>query len=111
VIELINPRLVDDMNRVVSAPRGFYSQTAQYLELFEDVVAEEAEGYVFRTTQARLYITEGRVEGVAPLTGEGPIGEISADSYEILEDGSSFRFSGRVRTTLYPKGKPSDGGG
>lgn len=108
VIELSNPRLVDDQNRVVTAPRGLYDQRVQTLELFEQVRAEEADGYVFNSTQAKFFVTENRVEGAAPLEGSGPIGDVRADTYEILEDGASIRLTGRVRTTLYPEGRPED---
>lgn len=109
VIELINPRLVDDMNRVVTAPRGLYDQQSQTLELFESVRAEEGEGYVFTSTHAKFFVADGRVEGVAPLEGSGPIGDVRADTYEILEDGASIRLKGRVRTVLYPKGRDQQG--
>lgn len=111
LIELVNPRLVDDMNRIVTAPRGLYDQDTQSLELFDDVMAEESDGYVFRSTHAKFFVAEGRVEGMQPLEGSGPVGDVRADSYEILEDGASIRLKGRVRTTLYPDGRPNEGGG
>lgn len=109
LVELTNPRLVDERNRVVTAPRGFYNQSTQTLELFEDVQAEEADGYVFNSTHARFYIAESRVEGIEPLRGTGPIGDVRSDRYEILEDGASIRLKGRVRTILYPDGRPEQG--
>lgn len=109
LVELKNPRLVDELNRVVTAPRGFYDQSTQTLELFEDVQAEEADGYVFNSTHAKFFIADNRVEGIEPLEGTGPIGDIRSDRYEILEDGASIRLKGNVRTILYPDGRPDQG--
>ncbi len=109
LVELKNPRLVDEMNRVVTAPRGFYDQATQTLELFEDVQAEEADGYVFNSTHAKFFVADSRVEGIEPLVGTGPIGDIRSDRYEILEDGSSIRLKGNVQTILYPDGRPEQG--
>lgn len=100
LIELVNPRLVDDASRIVTAPRGLFDQSTQMLELFEDVRAEEADGHVFRSTQAKFYIAEGRVEGSSPLEGTGPLGSVRADSYEIIEDGTSIRLKGNVRSVF-----------
>jgi lipopolysaccharide export system protein LptC len=100
LVELVNPRLVDEASRIVTAPRGLFDQSTQTLELFEDVRAEEADGHVFRSAQAKFYVTDGRVEGSSPLEGTGPLGTIRADSYEIMEDGASIRLKGRVRSVF-----------
>lgn len=109
-IALTEPRMVDEQNRTLTAPRGLYDQDAQTLELFESVRAEEAEGYVFLSTHATLYVSDSRVVGNQPLRGSGPIGDVEADTYEILEDGASVRLTGNVKTTLYPDGRPEEGG-
>ena len=108
LVELVNPRLVDELNRIVTAPRGVYDQGEETLELFGDVRAEEADGYVFSSTQAKVFVAENRVVGTEPLSGSGPIGDVRADTYEIMEDGSSIRLQGRVRTILYPDGRPQE---
>ncbi len=45
---------------------------------------------------------EGRVEGLAPLQGKGPLGDIRCDSYEVLDDGNRIVCLGNVRTVIYP---------
>ena len=105
VINLTNPRLVDDKGTEVSAPVGVYYQNAEYLDLFQDVKVRDAEGYEFTTTAARIFVQEGRVQGLEPLNGNGPLGDVRADSYEIEDEGDRVIFRGNVDLTLYPDGR------
>lgn len=105
VINLTNPRLVDDKGTEVSAPVGVYYQNAEYLDLFQDVKVRDAEGYEFTTTAARIFVQEGRVQGLEPLNGNGPLGDVRADSYEIEDEGDRVIFRGNVDLTIYPDGR------
>jgi lipopolysaccharide export system protein LptC len=79
-----------------------YDREAGILELYEDVRITDAVGYMFMTSGARVFVDEGRVEGLSPLQGRGPLGDISCDSYEVLEDGNRVICKGNVKTVLYP---------
>jgi lipopolysaccharide export system protein LptC len=105
IINLTNPRLVDDQGTQVSAPIGVFYQTAEHLDLFQNVQVRDAEGYEFTTSAARVYVQEGRVQGLEPISGIGPLGDIVADSYEIEEEGDRVIFRGNVGFTLYPDGR------
>lgn len=105
IINLTNPRLVDDKGTEVSAPVGVYYQNAAYLDLFQNVKVRDAEGYEFTTTAARVFVQEGRVQGLEPLNGNGPLGDVRADSYEIEDEGDRVIFRGNVDLTLYPDGR------
>ena len=105
VINLTNPRLVDDKGTEVSAPVGVYYQNAAHLDLFQAVKVRDAEGYEFTTTAARVFVQDGRVQGLDPLSGNGPLGDISADSYEIEDNGDRVIFSGNGDMTIYPGGR------
>jgi len=107
VINLTNPRMVDDKGTEVSAPVGVYYQNADYLDLFQAVRIRDREGYEFTTTAARVFVQEGRVQGLEPLSGNGPLGDVRADSYEIEDEGDRVIFRGNVDLTIYPDG---DGG-
>lgn len=108
VIDLENPRLIDETGTVVTAPTGTYYQSEDYLDLFEDVRLIDADGYEFNTTAARAFVQEGRVEGLEPLLGRGPLGDVRADTYEILDDGDRVVLRGNVDMTLYPGGRDDD---
>lgn len=101
-VDLIAPILSDEMGSEVRAPSGMYDRDAGILELYDDVKITDASGYTFTTSGARVYVGEGRVEGLSPLQGKGPLGDIRCDSYEVLEDGNRIVCTGNVRTVIYP---------
>lgn len=104
-VDLISPILRDEGGSEVRAPTGMYNRDEGILELYEDVRITDASGFTFLTSGARVFVDEGRVEGLSPLQGRGPLGDISCDSYEVLEDGNRVICRGNVRTVLYPDPK------
>lgn len=102
MVLLYEPTLTDEHGGEISAPQGRYNQREQTLELWGRVVAADPGGYVFNSNRARIHVTEGRIEGLEPLKGAGPIGEVESTSYEILDEGDRIVLSGNVKMTLYP---------
>lgn len=111
IIDLENPRLVDEKGTVVTAPTGTYHQNDNFLDLFEDVRVIDEEGYAFRTTAARAFVEDGRVQGLEPLQGSGPLGDVRADTYEILDEGDRVVLRGNVDMTIYPGGREANPNG
>ncbi|KCZ52313.1 LPS export ABC transporter periplasmic protein LptC [Hyphomonas pacifica] len=105
LVDLVNPVLIDETGSEISAPSGMYDRDAGILELYEDVRISDANGYTFMTSGARVFVGEGRVEGLSPLQGRGPLGDISCDTYEVLEDGNRVVCKGNVKTVIYPATK------
>ena len=105
IVDLVNPRLVDDKGTEVGAPIGVFYQNAEYLDLFQAVQVRDSDGYEFTTTAARVFVQEGRVQGLEPLSGNGPLGDVRADSYEIEDDGDRVILRGNVDLTIYPDGR------
>lgn len=103
VVDLVNPVMRDANGAELKAPTGFYDREKGVLELYEDVNIRDSAGYTFSTKGARLILGEDRVEGLSPLQGKGPLGDIQADSYEILDGGNRIVFQGNVRTVIYPQ--------
>jgi len=101
-VDLVAPILNDEAGSRVSAPSGMYDRGAGILELYDDVSITDASGYTFVSKGARVYVGEGRVEGLSPLQGKGPLGDIRCDSYEVLDDGNRIVCAGNVRTVIYP---------
>ena len=101
-VMLYNPRIEDAFGGLVSAPNGLFDEEAQTLELWGNVVAADPGGYVFSSSRAMVYVNEGRIEGLNPLRGSGPIGDFASKEYEILEDGTHLVMTGNVEITLYP---------
>ena len=109
MIDLDNPELINEDGTRVAAPAGLYNQDDQTLELYEDVEVENAKGYKFRSTSAKMFIEESRVEGIDPLSGTGPLGDVRSDTYEIVDEGDRVLLSGRVQMTIFPGGRDGDG--
>ena len=106
VVDLVNPVMRDAKGAELKAPTGFYDRDKGILELYEAVNITDSAGYSFISRGARLILGEDRVEGLSPLEGKGPLGDIQADSYEILDNGNRIVFQGNVKTVIYPQ--PAD---
>ena len=102
-VMLYNPRIEDNFGGLITAPNGLYDEEAETLELWGNVVAADPGGYVFSSSRAMVHVNEGRIVGLNPLRGNGPIGEFASKEYEILDDGSHLVMTGDVEITLYPK--------
>ncbi len=102
-VDLVGPVMRDAKGTEIIAPSGFYDRDLGILELYEDVRISDAAGYSFMSQGARLHVAEDRVEGLSPLSGRGPLGDIRADAYEILEGGDRVVFKGNVQTVIYPE--------
>ena len=105
LIDLVNPHLVDETGTEVTAPTGLFDQDAEYLDLFEDVRFNNGDGYAFRTTAARVHVRDGRVTGLEPLSGSGPLGDVNSDTYEISDDGDRIILRGNVSMLIFPGGR------
>lgn len=101
-IDLTNPKLVDDKGSEIDAPVGVYYQQDNYLDLFRLVSVTDSTGNQLRTSAARIYVDEGRVAGLDPLEGSGPLGSLRADTYEIVDNGDRVILRGNVDMTINP---------
>ncbi len=110
MIDLVNPRLEDAASTVVQAREGVWNAGDEVLDLVGDVVMTDAAGYTFTSEKTRMFVRENRVEGQTPLNGVGPIGEVRADSYEVLDDGNRIALKGNV-WTKFTRTKKRDGSG
>lgn len=102
-VDLVNPRLKDAASSTVQARAGVWNTDLEVLDLEGDVVMTDAAGYTFTSQKTRMYVRENRVEGQEPLQGFGPVGEVRADAYEVLQDGNRIVLKGNVWTKFTPK--------
>jgi lipopolysaccharide export system protein LptC len=103
IVDLVNPRLEDWSSTQVRAREGVFNDGEDVLDLVGEVVMTDAAGYTFTADRTRFYLKENRVEGQTPLTGYGPMGEVRADTYQVLEDGNLLDLTGNVWTRFIPK--------
>ncbi|MDH3661517.1 MAG: LPS export ABC transporter periplasmic protein LptC [Alphaproteobacteria bacterium] len=87
----------------LSADEGVYLRKQDVLELDGDLELTFGEGYRFTTESAHVDLGRGQVTGADPVTGEGPVGALAADRFDIEDGGKRLRFEGRVQVTIRPK--------
>jgi lipopolysaccharide export system protein LptC len=109
LIDLVLPTLVDQASTQVQAREGVYDRQEEILDLAGDVIMTDAGGYTFRAERSRMYVRESRVVGETPLVGEGPVGEVRADAYEVFDGGDRIVLTGNVWTKFVNTQK-EDGG-
>jgi lipopolysaccharide export system protein LptC len=105
LVDLVNPRLEDATSTTVQARDGVWNDQTKVLDLVGDVVMTDAAGYTFTADRTRMYVEENRVEGKTPLKGYGPIGEVRANEYEVVDEGNRIILTGNVWTKFTPKRK------
>ena len=102
LVDLVNPKLQNARNGDVIAPIGLFDRSKETLDLFEDVLMTDARGYLFHSTHTKVEIETGKVIGLSPLEGTGPVGDITAGSYELSDTDDSVLLTGGVRTIILP---------
>ncbi len=112
--ELESPQLDYDLilagenTEGVLARTGLFDADTRTLDLLTDVRFRTRSGYEFLADHARIHLSDQRVVSDSPVDGEGPMGTIQADGYEILDGGGHVVFTGNVRTHI--RNEASDGG-
>lgn len=84
------------------ADEGVYQRERQWLELDGNLELLFGDGYQFETESADIDLERGHVTGTEPVRGEGPLGTLAADRFDIEDGGSRLRFEGRVHVTVMP---------
>lgn len=87
----------------LSADEGVYLRKRDILELDGDLELIFGEGYRFTTESAHVDLGRGHVAGAHPVTGEGPVGVLAADRFDIEDGGKRLRFEGQVQVTIRPE--------
>lgn len=106
-IELEVPRadiaLPDGTRIAVESEKGDYQRSTRILDLRGSVVVTQNRGYEFRTSQAQIDLAQRTASGTAPVEGHGPDGDVTAEGFQILDDGARVIFTGRSRAILRPR--------
>lgn len=89
-----------------SARRGSYDQRSQHVRLSGGVsVSDVGSGYRFDTEQTTIDTKTGVITGNSPVRGAGPLGQISASSYAVYDQGSRMTFKGNVKARINARAK------
>ena len=84
----------------IKAESGTYDDITKILNLTAAVRLETDDGYDCRTTHARIFAREKRIEGDERIECVGSFGEVNGNAYEILEDYSVFVFKDGIDALL-----------
>jgi lipopolysaccharide export system protein LptC len=104
ITNLVFPQL--DMNpdqedgSKVKAEEGIYDAKNRVLDLHQKVHLDSPNGYTYDSSHARFLIAEDRIIGDEPVSGDGPMGTIRANSFEIANGGGNVYFRGNVKTKI-----------
>lgn len=97
-LKLTNP---DNKPTDARAAKGVYDQRSQRVALTGGVsVSDAGSGYRFSTERTTIDTRTGVISGDSPVKGSGPLGQITASSYAITEDGTRMTFRGNVRARI-----------
>ncbi len=86
----------------VRSNAGLLNIPGKVLDLEGDVAMYYEGGYEMRTQTARVDLRRGTAQGNNAVEGQGPLGVLKANAFEVQEQGSRIIFNGDVRLTIYP---------
>ncbi|MES2035119.1 MAG: LPS export ABC transporter periplasmic protein LptC [Pseudomonadota bacterium] len=89
--------------RRIMARKGSYDEKTRMLRLTGDVRIDDGAGNRVATEDTTIDTRTGLAVGQQGIEGDGPVGQVSADSYEVKDKGDRIEFRGRVRTRVNPE--------
>ena len=78
--------------RALVAKTGEYQQDKKIMTLIGDVSVTDDKGYNFVTQSAVINTNTSEVTGSEPVQGSGPLGNLLASSFRIMDNGSRIIF-------------------
>jgi len=104
-INLENPKgdmaLEDGTWIVLSANTGIYHKEQQVLNLAGGVNLYHDSGHEFHTEQASIDLQQSTAKGDTITIGQGPVGYIQSEGFQILDQGDRVLFIGKTQLVLY----------
>lgn len=94
--------LKDGQWLLVTAQRGLLDGEAQTLDLGGGINLYSGTGYEMRTDSARILIDKGQITGNAPVVGQGPLGVITANGFDVDREAKTVLFRGGVESVYMP---------
>jgi lipopolysaccharide export system protein LptC len=86
----------------LEAIEGIFDQADNMVELRNDVVVVQDQGYEVQTDQAFVDLNAGHAYGSLPVDGHGPFGHIESEGFDLRDKGKDITFTGKVFLKAYP---------
>jgi len=87
----------------LSARKGEYNEVTRLLTLTGDVRIDDGSGRRLNSERAVIDMKEGKIVGQSGISGDGPMGQFSAQSYDVNQKDKKLEFKGRVRARINTK--------
>ncbi len=111
IIDLDEPQAEIELSAqtwiAVTAEHGVYDRKLDKVDLNGAVTVYHDNGLTFSTDQAKMDLKTNTASGDMPVTGKDETRELSAEGFEMLDDGATVLFKGRSYLKILPKGKGS----
>jgi lipopolysaccharide export system protein LptC len=111
LIDLEEPQAEIELSSVtwiaVTAEHGRYDRKLDRVDLDGAVTVYHDNGLTFSTEQAAMDLLANTASGSKPVTGADDRRQLSAEGFEMLDDGATVLFKGRAHLKIMPKGKGS----
>jgi lipopolysaccharide export system protein LptC len=91
----------------VTAEHGVYDRKLDRVDLEGTVTVYHDNGMTFSTEKAAMDLKSNTASGDMPVTGRDARRELSAEGFEMLDDGATVLFKGRSYLRILPKGEGS----
>jgi lipopolysaccharide export system protein LptC len=85
----------------LNAKNGAIDVPKKQLQLTDGVEMFSDSGYTMRTDHAQVDIGQGSAYGDSHVEGQGPVGTLTAESFEAEDRGQSIKFKGKVKVRIY----------
>ena len=89
--------------RRLMAKMGVYDEQTRMLRLTGEVRIDDGLGNRVASNDITIDTRTGTAVGQQGIEGDGPVGQVSADSYSVKDKGDRIEFRGRVRTRVNPE--------
>lgn len=84
----------------MTANRGVYDEKTRILRLSGDVRIDNGQGQRVATNDSIIDTRTGKITGQKGISGDGPLGQVQANSYEVDRETGRVIMKGRVRAQI-----------
>ena len=87
----------------IKSEKGAFDQSNEKAHLFDNVVLNDQDGYVFKTESIFINLNSEKVYSNEKISGSGERGNIFAQGFEIIDNGNEVRFLGKTKLVILNK--------
>ncbi len=87
----------------IKSEKGTFDQSNEKAHLFDNVVLNDQDGYVFKTESIFINLNSEKVYSNEKISGSGERGNIFAQGFEIIDNGNEVRFLGKTKLVILNK--------